>query len=214
MTIKLNGYNLTDDTIKQMKTTLRNSKQINKEMGFTLCADKKDNLHAGNMCTGERFHICIQNGCDEQKTAIGDYHTHQTGNSHASDTDAMSCGFSKIRCIGGKKTRCYIWQYAPMTIDKYNEFADLYNAGIKQIDDPVYKKNYECLMDFLPIAHTKEFVLKEKEERIHKFSGRPLGSDEITEMLKLIKQQRKIVHEMNKKTTEIVPKYYEEMILW
>ena len=45
MSIKLNGYTLTDDTINQMKSVMRKSVKIGTELGFTLCSDKEDNLH-------------------------------------------------------------------------------------------------------------------------------------------------------------------------
>lgn len=57
MSIKLNGYTLTDDTINQMKSVMRKSIKIDTELGFTLCSDKENNLHARNICAGEDFLI-------------------------------------------------------------------------------------------------------------------------------------------------------------
>lgn len=227
MPIKLNKYSLPDDTINQMKFTMNKSVHIGSELGFALCADEEDNLQTRNICTGETCIVDIQRKCDKHEKFAGAYHTHPSSDSLASPGDLLKCGTHNNICIGGQRddmARCYTWRYEPITKKKHLEFTKLYDKGIRQIDDPIYEKNFDCIKDFsLLFDKESDLLLENKifDERIEKLQ---IAKKEkyprhiINEMEKNIEhdieQHNKIILDIIEKTGKLAPKYYKEKILW
>lgn len=225
MSIKLNKYSLPDETINQMKNTMHKSRQINSELGFTLCADQKDNLMVRNICSGKICNIEIETKCDKGEKYAGTYHTHHNKPSYASANDLIKCGTMHNICIGGADYhRCFIWIYNHITGEKYNEYINLLNKGIAQIDDSVHEKNFECIKEFGELAYVErtipeidKTILEQKQElRKAKQEKAPLNT--IKEMEKIVKSnlnyRSNIISKTIKKIAELAPKYYEEKILW
>lgn len=161
MSIKLNGHTLTNKTLRQMKTIMKESMQIGKEMGFTLCADKDNNLHTGNLCIGDHCSIEIGYECDKDQTYAGHHHTHPAGLSNASTYDLLSCGIDHNVCISGKddnKTRCYVWQHMYITPEKRDDIKRLYDKGIRNMDNSAYQKNFECIKEITPLNRIQEMM--------------------------------------------------------
>ncbi len=226
MSIKLNSHNLPDKTIDLMKSILHKSKQTKTESGFTLCTDQKNDLQARNICTGEDCTIGIRVECGKQEKFAGTYHTHPISYSIASARDLIHCGAVPNMCIGGVRDnniRCYTWKHEHITKEKYNKFIDMLGKGIRQIDDPINEKNFECMKEFEPIMHTEKTITEgdkkinvafsliqiAKQEKIPKFT--------IDEMEKAMKSKldtrSKIASENNKSSAKLTPKYYKENIL-
>lgn len=224
MSIKLNKYTLPDETIDLMKLAERKTKKINRELGFALCADKKDNLQARNACAGEACKIRIEKKCGEQETYTGSYHTHPYGDSIGNAGDLDHCGIDKYTCIGGDNTRCYIWQHWPITTKKYNELIELYNKGIEQINDPIYEKNFDCIKKMKAIFDkqnairqiNKKIVKQEQELQMTKQEKDPKYTiDKIKKDLKSnTHNETNMWLEWRQKIAELTPEYYEDKILW
>jgi proteasome lid subunit RPN8/RPN11 len=226
MSIKLNGYNIPEKTINQMKTVMNMSKQINSELGFALCADHEDNLQARNICTGKSCNIEIESKCKDKEKFVGTYHTHPTAPPIASANDLTKCGTTHNICIGGadNRTVCYMWKHEHITTDKYNEFIKVLTDGIDKINDHVHEKNFECIKDFGQPSYI-ERVMPEINEAIEK------QYQELT-TLKKEKAPKHIIEEAEKtintdldyrskitletliKIAESTPKYYKEQVLW
>lgn len=226
MSIKLGKYSLPDKTINQMKTALLKSIQTGKELGFTLCANQKDNLLARNMCTGGDCHIVVTTECSKHETYAGMYHTHPFGDSNASASDLNECGASHSICVGGRednKIRCYVWQHEHLTEKKYKELKKLCNKGITQIDGHTYEKNFQCMKDLIQPASTYEIILEKdkiilkqwKKLQAAKRKGAPKHI--IDKMEKDMKHDKeytdKLSSDMNKKLSELVSKYYKVKVL-
>lgn len=193
--IKLNGHILTDDTLIHMKDLMMKSVKTGNEMGFALCADKYNNLHARTLCIGNNCNVEIKNKCNEDETFAGSYHTHPHGGSAASASDLCHCGLDHNICISGvydNKIRCYIWKHKPITEEKFDELKMLYDKGIRKIDDPTYKKNFECIKDMTPLDRIHVMIRKDTLES---------------------KDIEKIASELYTKTREFEKKYYKEKIL-
>lgn len=225
MPTKLNGYTLTDDTINQMRIANSKSAQISSEFGFALCADQKGDLHARNVCIGKSCHVEIEKKCKTEETFAGSYHTHPNAPSTASANDLTKCGTSHNICIGGadNKTICNIWRHEPMSIDKYNEFINLLNKGIEQIDDPIHEKNFECIKGFGQPAYIERMMpeidktIDEHQQELQMAKQEKLPENKIKEMEKIIKinldYRSRIVSETLERIAELTPKYYKEKIL-
>ena len=161
MSTKLNDYKLPDVTINLMKSILQKSIETKTELGFTLCADQKNNLQARNICTGEDCTVGILGKCDKQEKFVGAYHTHPTSYAIASACDLIFCGTVPITCISGErdnKIKCYNWKHEHITEEKYNDIVNKLNNGIKEIDDPAYEKNFQCIKEFGPIIRTEKMI--------------------------------------------------------
>ncbi len=223
MSIKLNSYVLPDDTINSMKSVLSKSVQTKRELGFTLCADQKDNLHARNLCTGEDCTIGIRVKCDEHEKFAGAYHTHPNSYSMASASDLIYCGTVPNTCIGGErdnKIKCFTWKHKHITEEKYNDLIHKLNEGIRQIDDPIHEKSFECIKGFGPITHTEE-LMTEGDKEINMLSSLIIMAEQekipkhaIDGMKKAIEYsldtRDRIVREMNESSAKLIPKYYNE----
>lgn len=226
MPIKLNGYNLPDNTINQMKATMEKSRHINSELGFALCADQKGNLQARNICTGEGCHIEIKSICEKGETFTGTYHTHPGAPPIASANDLAKCGTTRNICIGGadNETTCYIWKHEPITHDKYSEFIHVLNEEIDKIDDPTHEKSFECIKEFGYPAYIEREMpginkkIDEQREELAILKKEKTPECIIKEMEKILdsnlEYRSKITLETLTKIAEATPKYYKEQILW
>jgi len=223
MSIKLNSYTLPDKTINSMRSILDKSTHTKTELGFTLCADQRNKLQARNICTGEDCTIYIRGKCDEQEKFAGAYHTHPNSYSMASARDLIYCGTSPNICVGGvkdNKIKCFTWKHEHITEERYNDLIGILNKGIKQIDDPVYEKTFECIKEFGPITHIEK-IMTEGDKKIDMLSSLIIMAEqekipkrEIDDMKKAVKSKldirRKIVEEMNESSAKLIPKYYNE----
>lgn len=223
MPIKLNSHTLTDETLNSMKSVLNKSVQTRKELGFTLCADQKNNLQARNICTGEDCTVDIRVKCDEHEKFAGAYHTHPNSYSMASANDLIFCGTVPNTCIGGekdKKIKCFTWKHEHITEEKYNDLIRKLNKGIRQIDDPVHEKTFECIKGFGPIVHTEKSV-SEEDKKINMISSviimaeqEEIPKHKIDDMKKAVEYMSdtrdRIVRKMNERSAKLIPKYYEE----
>jgi hypothetical protein len=225
MSTKLNGYTLPDETINLMRSILSKSIQKGVESGFTLCSDQKNNLQARNICSGDSCAISVKEKCDKQEKFAGSYHTHPRSYSTASAGDLIYCGAIPNVCIGGEdnKIKCYTWKHNRTTEEKYNELVDKLNKGIKQIDDPVHEKTFECMKGFGYIVHTEKIVRENDKKVDILFSlikmaeQEKIPEDKIDSMKESMKhllgRRKKVVSEMNKNSAELIPSYYKEKIL-
>jgi len=226
MSTKLNNYTLPDVTINLMKSILQKSAETKTELGFTLCADKNNTLQARNICTGEDCTVGILGKCDKQEKFVGAYHTHPTSYAIASASDLIFCGTAHITCIGGErdnKIKCYTWKHKQITEEKYNTLITKLNSGIKEIDDPTYEKNFQCIKEFGPIIRTEKMI-REGDKIFHKLSSLIKMAKEsntpkhvIDNMIETLESKldtrRIIVREMNKNSADLIPKYYDEKII-
>jgi hypothetical protein len=224
MSTKLNSYNLSDKIIDLMKSLL--SRSESSEFGFTLCSDQNNNLHARNICSGKACEVNIEGKCDKEEKFAGTYHTHPTSYSLASVADLIHCGIVPNICIGGKednKIRCYTWKHNHISVEKYNELAYTYNIGNKKIEDHLHEKNFECMKEFGPIIHIEKIVRKDDKKIDMLFSLIRMAEqenipkdriDEMRESLKpILDERRKVVTDIHKSSTELIPKYYKEKVL-
>lgn len=81
MSIKLNGYKLSDNSIKMMKNVINKSEKEGRELGFSLCKRKdSDMINPGprELCIGERRCVYVPTICREDENNIGLFHTHPT----------------------------------------------------------------------------------------------------------------------------------------
>ncbi len=224
MSTKLNSHDLQDSTIKQMKTMLQKSIDTQLESGFILCTDQKNNLKPGNMCTGDYCNIEFTRTCEKGEKYAGHYHTHPGERSKASPGDLIGCGIDHHICIGGEKDnniKCYTWRHSPMTIEKGTELVRLYNKGSRQIDDRVYKKNFECMQDFYPLISTL-YDTKQKDDKIiqktqtliaavkKKEVSKEMFDTEINNIKLDIKRSAEIFLSVRKEMENVIPKYYKE----
>lgn len=226
MSTKLNNYTLPDVTINLMKSILKKSIETKAELGFTLCADKNNNLQARNICTGEDCTIGISGKCDKQEKFVGAYHTHPTSYSIASAGDLIFCGTVPITCVSGEKDNkinCYTWKHKKITEEKYNDIVTKLNNGIKEIDDPAYEKNFRCIKEFGPIKYTEKMI-REGDKIFHKLSSlikmakesnspKPIIDNMIEVLDSKLDTRRIIVREMNKSSAELISKYYDEKMI-
>lgn len=223
MSTKLNNYTLPDETIKSMMSILHKSTQTRTELGFTLCADQKNNLQARNICTGEACTIDIRGTCDKEEKFAGAYHTHPNSYSMASASDLIYCGAIPNICIGGEidnKIKCFTWKHKHITEEKYNDLINKLNKGIRQINDPIHEKTFECIKGLGPITRTEKIITESDKKVNTLFSLIKMAEQEkipkqmINGMKEAMKykldSRSKIVNEMNKSSAELIPKYYEE----
>lgn len=225
MTIKLNKFTLSDETMEQMKKVMHDSKQSKQELGFTLCADKKDTIYPRNICTGECKSVDIDVTCNEGEKYVGSYHTHYNAPSYPSAGDAIKCGLMENICIAGLDSyKCYTWKHEPISPDKYDKFINLLINDTKDIDDPVHRKNFDCIKDFGPLFHTERQVYKfdkimldNVKELLHA-KQQNLPKHKIDEMENIIstnlKYRENVANETVEKIEQLLPKYYEKKILW
>lgn len=226
MSIKLNGYTIPDETINQMKVTIEESKQINSELGFTLCTDQKGNINARNICTGKGCQIEIKSKCEDKEKFVGTYHTHPNAPSTASANDLIKCGATRNTCIGGadNRTTCYIWKHEPVTHDRYSEFINILHEGIEKIDDPINGNSFECIKELgIPAYIEREMPeinkkIDEQQRELQSAKQEKVAQNIIDEMEKVIninlEYRSKITAETLEKIEELTPKYYKKQILW
>lgn len=226
MSTKLNSYTLSDNIIDSMKHILNKSVQESTELGFTLCSDQKNNLHARNICTGETCTIDIEDKCDKEEKFAGAYHTHPSSHSFASASDLIHCGVVPNVCIGGEtdnKIRCYTWKHNHTTKEEYNDMVDALKAGKRQINDHLHQKTFECMIEIGPVKHMENMIREEDKNVNMLFSLIRMAEQEKAEkhaidkmkesMEPLLDRRRIAVNEVNKMSAELMPKYYEEKIL-
>lgn len=110
MSKKLGIYTLTDETIKLMKDLVKKTKDEQKEHGFDLCTDmKNDTLKERNICTGGNCEIIRTGQCKENEFLIGGFHTH-IWNPEPGLADLVNVVEYGLECIGSgehSKIDCY-----------------------------------------------------------------------------------------------------------
>jgi proteasome lid subunit RPN8/RPN11 len=225
MPTKLNGYNLPDKTIDQMKIIYNKSVQLNSELGFVLCSDKTGDLHARNICSGEDCSIEIKSKCEKEEKFAGTYHTHPSSNSDASANDLSKCGFVHNACIGADdKTTCYIWKHTPITKEKHSEFVKLLSKGIEKIDDQIYNKNFECIKDLGPYSIIEDKMPGIDKKIVDEYQMLKIAKQEKTSQCKIEEMEKALISSLRYRNMvasktimrigELLPKYYKEKVLW
>jgi len=163
---KLGRYMLSDNILERMKKLTDRSIEINKEIGFTFCANEDFNItnssqfipiSPGETCVGDECELIRQN-CPQDKINIGGFHTHPPDNvPHMTYADANLAYENGIECIGThKEISCFIRKsdYANEQIQKtlnslYDKITKL-NEQVELHSEKMDKENY--------IDHTRKFL--------------------------------------------------------
>lgn len=163
MKTKLNNYILTDETKKEMRKKLEDTKD--EEHGFTLCSKRDNIIMPRGHPIGHSSKIEIDpKACRNDEKFLGGYHTHPGKNSHASAYDLFHCGTNKITCIGGQidnKIRCYTWKFEQLPSGELNKIAD----DIKKGRSLKYKQSIDCISKIWPI-YSEEIDTKKMDKKL------------------------------------------------
>lgn len=108
---KVNSFILPDDVIKDMKNKIKYTRKQKIELGFALCKDRDTKtITKGTECVGTKCAIKVGK-CPEDKTYLGNYHTHPRSYASMSIIDMMTGCTEEIECIGSvpyNSIRCFI----------------------------------------------------------------------------------------------------------
>lgn len=136
---KLGSYILPEEIVERMKKLTERSKEIQKEIGFNLCASKRVAINndimisTGMTCVGEKG--CLSTirkhtqECPSDKIDIGGFHTHPNRDlANMSYADAFGAYINGIECVGAnKEINCFIRKNYFADEDTYNKFRALHN---------------------------------------------------------------------------------------
>jgi hypothetical protein len=124
--VRLNRYTLPDNVIERMKKLTERSTDINKEIGFKLCADKYNPdipITTGHTCVGNECTLTpiIEPSyqCPKDKKLIGMFHAHPpVDKAELSDVDEIYVYSEGIGCIGAKKEiNCFVRKVREEDVD-------------------------------------------------------------------------------------------------
>jgi proteasome lid subunit RPN8/RPN11 len=206
MITRLNGYILTDKVNEDMRKALYKSRQIEKEVGLTMCSNKDNVISLRGEHDDSVHKISIRRQCNTEEEYVGYYHTHPGSDSHASSVDLRSCGTSKILCVGGKaeqkgqeeqindNARCYTWKDKVISVEEGEKLFIDVSKGRKEHINPEHIPHFNCLNTIGRYALDQEILDSELET---------IGFAPLRRLPIMLKFQ-----ELNMKVEEEVDKYY------
>lgn len=124
--IKLGIYSLSNNTVEKMKHKLDKSRKTKIEIGFPLCADGNNIIHAGDQCEGtecsiKQKELRKESGCNKKGRYVGSYHTHPEATVQLSEGDIFNACKDEIICVAGDIggiSKCYTRKTKPETWDE------------------------------------------------------------------------------------------------
>lgn len=149
MTKNINSFILSDEIINLMREKQKQSIEKNKEIGFSMCARKTDNIIEAKNIT-ERFpeEVFVETRCPKEYNPIGGFHTHPV-TERASGTDLLISCNNMADCVGvGDKIKCYIRKKDIDTINctkEFSEFVSLHETPLRKIDNEIKRNTPEML---------------------------------------------------------------------
>lgn len=130
MPIKVNSFIFSDTLINKMKNKYRESIELNKETGFTLCQKISGDIVDRHQCVGTECRLdTIRYECPKNEKLVGEFHTHPMASSRASLADLSNAYGIGMTCIAGRDVKINCFKRK----GEYNNksHAEIYDAYIK-----------------------------------------------------------------------------------